>query len=65
MTFTKEEKKLHALVIGGTGMLKRVSMWLCEQEFHVSIIGRDEVKLENVKRECYTRKYYMPSVRVS
>ncbi len=32
-------------------MLKRVSMWLCEQGFHVSIIGRDEVKLENVKRE--------------
>ncbi|PFV81287.1 short-chain dehydrogenase [Bacillus sp. AFS059628] len=42
---------MHALVISGTGMLKRVSMWLCEQEFHVSIIGRDEVKLENVKRE--------------
>ncbi|MEY2301916.1 hypothetical protein ACFWJC_21505 [Bacillus wiedmannii] len=40
---------MHALVIGGTGMLKRVSMWLCEQGFHVSIIGRDEVKLENVK----------------
>lgn len=32
-------------------MLKRVSIWLCEQEFQVSIIGRDEVKLENVKRE--------------
>ncbi|QIW18779.1 short-chain dehydrogenase [Bacillus thuringiensis] len=42
---------MHALVIGGTGMLKRVSMWLCERGFHVSIIGRDEVKLENVKRE--------------
>ncbi|HGH7196956.1 TPA: short-chain dehydrogenase, partial [Bacillus wiedmannii] len=42
---------MHALVIGGTGMLKRVSMWLCEQGFHVSVIGRDEVKLENVKRE--------------
>ncbi|MED3396381.1 short-chain dehydrogenase [Bacillus wiedmannii] len=41
---------MHALVIGGTGMLKRVSMWLCEQGYHVSIIGRDEVKLENVKR---------------
>jgi len=41
---------LHALVIGGTGMLKKVSMWLCDQGFHVSIIGRDEVKLENVKR---------------
>ncbi|PGB04733.1 short-chain dehydrogenase [Bacillus toyonensis] len=41
---------MHVLVIGGTGMLKKVSMWLCEQGFHVSIIGRDEVKLENVKR---------------
>ncbi|MGE7884038.1 short-chain dehydrogenase [Bacillus sp. NPDC094077] len=41
---------MHALVIGGTGMLKKVSMWLCDQGFHVSIIGRDEVKLENVKR---------------
>ncbi len=35
-------------------MLKRVSMWLCEQGFHVSIIGRDEGKLENVKRESAT-----------
>ncbi|HDR4738799.1 TPA: short-chain dehydrogenase, partial [Bacillus cereus] len=35
-------------------MLKRVSIWLCEQGFHVSIIGRDEVKLENVKRESTT-----------
>ncbi|HDR7717228.1 short-chain dehydrogenase [Bacillus albus] len=41
---------MHALVIGGTGMLKKVSTWLCEQRFHVSIIGRDEEKLENVKR---------------
>ncbi|EJS67711.1 short-chain dehydrogenase [Bacillus cereus] len=41
---------MHALVIGGTGMLKKVSIWLCEQGFHVSIIGRDEVKLESVKR---------------
>ncbi|HEC4819224.1 TPA: short-chain dehydrogenase, partial [Bacillus cereus] len=41
---------MHALVIGGTGMLKKVSMWLCEKRFYVSIIGRDEVKLENVKR---------------
>ncbi|MED3179268.1 short-chain dehydrogenase [Bacillus thuringiensis] len=41
---------MHALVIGGTGMLKKVSMWLCEKGFYVSIIGRDEVNLENVKR---------------
>lgn len=32
-------------------MLKKVSMWLCEQGVHVSIIGRDEEKLEKVKRE--------------
>ena len=25
-------------------------MWFCEKGFYVSIIGRDEVKLENVKR---------------
>lgn len=45
---------MHALVIGGTGMLKRVSVWLCEQGFHVSIIGRDEGRLENVKRASIT-----------
>ena len=33
----------------GTGMLKKVSMWLCG-EILCFIIGRDEVKLENVKR---------------
>ncbi|MDR2996156.1 MAG: short-chain dehydrogenase, partial [Bacillus cereus] len=45
---------MHALVIGGTGMLKKVSIWLCEQGYHVSIIGRDEVKLGNVKRASAT-----------
>ena len=57
---------MHALVIGGTGMLKKVSMWLCEKRFYVSIIGRDEVKLENVKRmssapeniTCLSLDYY-------
>ncbi|HDR4914942.1 TPA: short-chain dehydrogenase, partial [Bacillus cereus] len=27
---------MNALVIGGTGMLKKVSMWLCEKGFYVS-----------------------------
>ena len=47
-------------------MLKKVSMWLCEKRFYVSIIGRDEVKLENVKRmssapeniTCLSLDYY-------
>ncbi|MBE7106273.1 short-chain dehydrogenase [Bacillus cereus] len=43
---------MHALVIGGTGMLKKVSMWLCDQGFHVSIVGRDSVKLEKVQQVC-------------
>ncbi|CAM3831459.1 short-chain dehydrogenase [Bacillus paramycoides] len=47
---------MHALVIGGTGMLKKVSMWLCKQGFHVSIIGRDNAKLENVKQACSERE---------
>lgn len=35
-------------------MLKKVSIWLSNQGFHVSITGRDEVKLENVKRASST-----------
>ncbi|MBC6972313.1 short-chain dehydrogenase [Bacillus sp. Xin] len=47
---------MHALVIGGTGMLKNVSVWLCNQEFYVSIIGRDKDKLEGVKNTCNAPK---------
>ncbi|KFM99035.1 putative short chain dehydrogenase [Bacillus clarus] len=39
---------MHALVIGGTGMLKEVSIWLCNQGLHVS----DNKKLEHVKQAC-------------
>ncbi|MDC3415208.1 short-chain dehydrogenase [Terrihalobacillus insolitus] len=34
----------HALVIGGTGMLKDVSLWLTNEGFIVSIIGRSKSK---------------------
>ncbi|WP_243521761.1 short-chain dehydrogenase [Bacillus pseudomycoides] len=44
---------MHALVIGGTGMLKKVSIWLCNQGFHISVIGRDKNRLEDVKHACY------------
>lgn len=30
----------HALVVGGTGMLSEVSLWLLDQGYHVSIIAR-------------------------
>lgn len=43
---------MHALVIGGTGMLKKVSVWLCNQGFYVSVIGRNRDRLEGVKHAC-------------
>lgn len=36
----------HALVIGGTGMLAKVSIWLSENGYHVSVIGRNPEKME-------------------
>lgn len=38
----------HALVIGGTGMLAKVSVWLAENGYHVSIVGRNPKKMQTV-----------------
>ncbi|MBU9713692.1 short-chain dehydrogenase [Evansella tamaricis] len=38
--------KSHVLVVGGTGMLARTSLWLVEQGYHVSIIARNKPKME-------------------
>ncbi|KMJ57266.1 hypothetical protein AB685_17870 [Bacillus sp. LL01] len=35
----------HALVIGGTGMLAEVCLWLTVQDYHVSVIGRNPHKM--------------------
>lgn len=35
----------HVLVIGGTGMLTKVSLWLADQGYIVSVVGRDKQKL--------------------
>jgi len=39
----------HALVIGGTGMLAPVSLWLLDQGYRVSVIGRNPNRLERLK----------------
>lgn len=39
---------VHALVIGGTGMLANTSLWLVSQGYHVSVIGRNELRMESV-----------------
>lgn len=43
---------MHALVVGGTGMLQNVSAWLVEQGFHVSVIGRNVERLEKLQLLC-------------
>ncbi|TCI35702.1 MULTISPECIES: short-chain dehydrogenase [unclassified Exiguobacterium] len=35
----------HALVIGGSGMLRETVLWLADVGYHVSVIGRDEAKM--------------------
>lgn len=38
----------HALVVGGTGMLAGVSLWLVKQGYHVSVIGRSTTRLKRL-----------------
>jgi short-subunit dehydrogenase len=53
-TLTKEkgkDKMKHALVVGGTGMLKDVTLWLVKLEYHVSVIGRTKNKFSRIQNE--------------
>lgn len=38
----------HALVIGGTGMLRETCLWLAGQGFRVTVIGRNRDRLERL-----------------
>lgn len=42
----------HALVVGGTGMLADVSLWLVSQGYHVSVIGRSSSRMANVLNQA-------------
>ncbi|OUN00381.1 MAG: hypothetical protein BAA02_09710 [Paenibacillaceae bacterium ZCTH02-B3] len=39
---------MHALAIGGSGMLSGASLWLAEQGYRVSVIGRNPQKLRRL-----------------
>lgn len=41
----------HALVVGGTGMLSGVSLWLLEQGYHVSIIARNSDRMKDLTEQ--------------
>ncbi|WP_197046655.1 short-chain dehydrogenase [Oceanobacillus salinisoli] len=45
-------KKKCALVIGGTGMLKNVSLWLANNQYEVLIVSRQRKKFESVKENA-------------
>ncbi len=47
----------HALVIGGSGMLAKASIWLANQGYIVSVIGRDASKLEKL---CDQHQHIVP-----
>lgn len=38
----------HALVIGGTGMLSKVSLWLVNEGYNVSVIGRSPERINQL-----------------
>ncbi|WP_078382242.1 short-chain dehydrogenase [Sutcliffiella halmapala] len=50
----------HALVIGGTGMLKNTTLWLTEQGYHVSVIARNSNKMKRLMMECNTPNFITP-----
>jgi hypothetical protein len=44
--------KKHAMVVGGTGMLKSATIWLEENGYHVSAVARTRTGLESVKEQA-------------
>lgn len=41
----------HVLVIGGTGMLAKTSIWLNDNDYKVSVVGRDQHKLKKLAED--------------
>ena len=45
---TQLHMKKHAFIVGGTGMLWDVSLWLAAQGYHISVVARDEKRLQEL-----------------
>ena len=43
---------MHALVVGGTGMLADVSLWLVKEGYHVSVVARSRERMEQLIRRA-------------
>lgn len=47
---------MHVLVVGGTGMLQKVSKWFIEQGHHTSIVGRNVKRLNEIQNSSNAPK---------
>lgn len=52
----------HALVIGGTGMLADVSLWLVEKGYHVSVIARNSDRMQKLMKRAQAKECFTPLV---
>lgn len=50
----------HALVIGGTGMLADVSVWLVNHGYHVSVIARHAERMEELIKRTGAKNHITP-----
>lgn len=53
-------KLKHALVVGGTGMLSEVTLWLISQGYHVSIIARNAERMDKLVKRAGTKHHVTP-----
>lgn len=50
----------HALVVGGTGMLSDVSLWLAAKGYHVSVIARNPKRMEELIKKANPKDKITP-----
>ena len=50
----------HALVVGGTGMLADVSLWLVKNGYHVSIIARNPERMNHLLKKVRSNNDVTP-----
>ncbi len=50
----------HALVVGGTGMLSRVSLWLIDNGYQVSIIARNAERMKQLLQKTSSNSHVTP-----
>lgn len=50
----------HTLIVGGTGMLSNVSLWLIDNDYHVSIIARNPERMDNLINKVVSKDRVTP-----